>query len=183
MDIIFLVWNLPSFKCLQQIQNFIRDLGPNKSCLQAGLGHGPPVYNLWSWTLVFCCKVSILCSLSDTLQANYLMTAFCSYIFLSLHTWDLQLTKQTLPKVIPLVWILFLGFTRLFTRELHGSYQCRYSMPWMWGWGRWAVWVFCLKVYYWRKMSPEKRNFHFLFLPSLVFPSLCPIVTLVWSLF
>lgn len=131
----------------------------------------------------FCCKVSILCSLSDTLQANYLMTAFCSYIFLSLRTWDLQLTEQTLPEVIPLVWILFLGFTRLFTRELHGSYQCRYSMPWIWGWGSWAVWVFCLKVYYWRKMSPEKRNFHFLFLPSLVFPSLCPIVTLVWSLF
>lgn len=101
---IILVWNLPSFKCLQQFQHFINDLWPNKSCLQAGLGHGATCWqlDLELDLLVFDCEISVLCSLSDTLRENYLMSTLCSCIFLILHTWRPPLTRRFLPQIAPL---------------------------------------------------------------------------------
>lgn len=54
--------------------------------------------------LVFDCEISVLCPSSDTLKTNYLMTPFCSDIFLSFHTWYLLLTRHILPEMV------FFGF-------------------------------------------------------------------------
>lgn len=160
--------------------------GQTNHICRLDLTRGPPVYNLWSWTwrLGFHCKISVLVlsSLSDTLLTKYLLTTLCSCISWLSVLCILHSLRHPFPKWYLLLWILFLGFNRLFTGELCGSHQSKHGMPWRWGWRRWGVWVFCLKIYYGRKMSPEERDFHFPFLPSLLFSSFCSMVTLVWSL-
>lgn len=131
---------------------------------------------------VFVCEVSILYLTSSTLQGNCLMTTVYSYIFLNFCAWHPPLAKQTLPTVVPLVWSLFLGFTILFTRVT-------------WFTPNFVLYAMDVRI---RKVNSLgllfkclllKRDviwgkkLYFSFLPSLIFPSLGPIVTSVWSVF
>ena len=179
MDI-FLVWNLPSFKCWQQIQNvYLTFSQTNQVCrLDLAVDHllQAVVLNLVSQFLFVRSVSPVYCPLPYKKTAWWPQsTATSSWILC-------PLTKQTLSKVVPLVWSLFLGFTILFTRVI-------------WFTPKFVLYAMDVRI---RKVnslgllfkcSLLKRDvtwgkkLYFLFLPSLIFPSLWPIVTSVWSVF
>ena len=141
-------------------------------------------YKLWSWiwSLSFCLwgqyplftVLYLTRKLPDDHSLWLHLPEFCA--------WYPPLAKQTLSKVVPLVWSLFLGFTILFTRVT-------------WFTPKFVLYAMDVRI---RKVnslgllfkcSLLKRDvtwgkkLYFSFLPSLIFRSLWPIVTSVWSVF
>lgn len=130
MDI-FLVWNLPSFKCWQQIQNLymtfsqIRSAGwiwPWTTCLQA------VVLNLKS-QLLFVRSVSFIYHPLPYKETAWWPQSTATSSWISAPG-ILHLLNKPSPLWYPWSEVYSLGLP-YYSPELHGSHQTLYCMPWM----------------------------------------------------